>query len=402
MLLKLKFFIKEILWLGLINKWLYGPKKKRLNMAEMGKPHNGVKIYEVIPENQSKLIIDPELLKLSNVSEIKEYSADFTITPVYIADISVGRLLTDCTDVAIMTSDRLLLEHFSVHYKTGMSSKGAFRTFGSQTQEQNNVYNLRYYYPPKKIKGTVYNMQTGGGGGNYCHFLFDILPGYYLAEKAGLIDSIDYIYFPTKGKNFHKEIFKALNLSENKIITNENTCHFIADRLISFTHPNNLFHPPMWIFDFLRGAFLTKIIPDKEKYSKIFISRKDSAYGRQISNEDELLKKLEPLGFKRIILSEQTFLDQVKIFNSADLIISAHGAGLANLAFCMPGTSVIEIFNQDFITPLFHCICKRLNINHSFIITEDNNNMGNRKDAGYTNIFIDEKVLFEKLQQLKN
>ena len=37
------------------------------------------------------------------------------------------------------------------------------------------------------------------------------------------------------------------------------------------------------------------------------------------------------------------FIDQVKIFNSAKLIVAMHGAGLTNLLFCKNKTKVIEI-----------------------------------------------------------
>ena len=42
-------------------------------------------------------------------------------------------------------------------------------------------------------------------------------------------------------------------------------------------------------------------------------------------------------------MSEKKFIDQVKIFNSAKLIVAMHGAGLTNLLFCKSNTKVIEI-----------------------------------------------------------
>ena len=80
---------------------------------------------------------------------------------------------------------------------------------------------------------------------------------------------------------------------------------------------------------------------------KIFISRKDAS-SRTITNEEELINFLKNDNFEIINLSEKKFTDQVKIFNSAKLIVAMHGAGLTNLLFCKSNTKVIEI-TENFV-----------------------------------------------------
>ena len=42
-------------------------------------------------------------------------------------------------------------------------------------------------------------------------------------------------------------------------------------------------------------------------------------------------------------LSDFHFSDQVQLFNQAECVVGLHGAGFANLAFCEPGTNILEL-----------------------------------------------------------
>ncbi len=77
---------------------------------------------------------------------------------------------------------------------------------------------------------------------------------------------------------------------------------------------------------------------------KIFISRKDAYSPRRILNEDEVFKYFEEKGFERYELSKLSVLEQIILFHNADIVVSEHGAGLANILFCKPKTKIIEIF----------------------------------------------------------
>jgi capsular polysaccharide biosynthesis protein len=55
-------------------------------------------------------------------------------------------------------------------------------------------------------------------------------------------------------------------------------------------------------------------------------------------------------------LSTLSFVEKMSQFAKADLIVSATGAGLANMLFCKPGTQVLEIFNDGIIVGPFYDI----------------------------------------------
>ncbi len=105
-------------------------------------------------------------------------------------------------------------------------------------------------------------------------------------------------------------------------------------------------------FKFLRELFLSKF-NFEFKNSLIYISRNksDGIIGsasehikrRHILNEDELLKILEPLGFKKIYLEDYSVSKKIEVFNTAKIIVSPHGAGLTFSLFANKNTHIIEI-----------------------------------------------------------
>lgn len=75
--------------------------------------------------------------------------------------------------------------------------------------------------------------------------------------------------------------------------------------------------------------------------------------------------------FRCVMLEHMTFIDQVKAFMQAKMVIGIHGAGLANILFSKPGTVLIEI-RQDFKWHFLNNSCRTLAIKHILV----NNNLG--------------------------
>ncbi|WP_416674566.1 glycosyltransferase family 61 protein [Egbenema bharatensis] len=77
-------------------------------------------------------------------------------------------------------------------------------------------------------------------------------------------------------------------------------------------------------------------------YSKVYVSR-GRAKKRKIANEAECIAVLEEYGFKTIYFEDYSFEQQVKIALNAQYLVSNHGAGLTNMLFMKPGSSVLEL-----------------------------------------------------------
>ena len=186
--------------------------------------------------------------------------------------------------------------------------------------------------------------------------------------------------------------------------------HIKSDEIITTTHPYTFLNDPLadslyiptWIFDFLRQVFLKKInlrITEKKRYSnKIFINRKDGTGWRYIINENEVEKNLISQGFQSLTLSKLSFIEQVKIFNSAETVVGLHGAGFANLVFCKPGTKVLELKSKTAGDAI-----KTLAINNKLIykdISLEPKTINWNNQAG--DIEIDLKILNKSLKEFNN
>ena len=75
---------------------------------------------------------------------------------------------------------------------------------------------------------------------------------------------------------------------------------------------------------------------------RIYISRNISRV-RRVVNERQLFNMLRSYDFEFLCLERMSMMDQIEAFRAADVVVAAHGAGLANLSYCRQGTKVLEI-----------------------------------------------------------
>jgi hypothetical protein len=91
-----------------------------------------------------------------------------------------------------------------------------------------------------------------------------------------------------------------------------------------------------------------------------------------IENIESALRAKYNERFISVFLEEQSFREQIKLFNNAKLIIMAHGAGMSNMFFCKSGTTLLEVTcNTDF--HFFNVIAQKLGLNHIKIRRNDPN-----------------------------
>jgi hypothetical protein len=102
------------------------------------------------------------------------------------------------------------------------------------------------------------------------------------------------------------------------------------------------------IVNFSRSLFCFEVAPGDEK--RIMLRRKVGLhYGRswrKPANSRILEFLSEVLGYKVIDPAEHDIQTVASIFHGADKVVSYHGGGLANIIFCRPGTSIIELYSS--------------------------------------------------------
>jgi capsular polysaccharide biosynthesis protein len=80
--------------------------------------------------------------------------------------------------------------------------------------------------------------------------------------------------------------------------------------------------------------------PNRQR--RFYLSRARAAF-RRIANENEISQVLRQRNFEIVEAENLSWREQANLFAGASVIVAPHGAALANIAFCKPGTRVVEI-----------------------------------------------------------
>ena len=330
------------------------------------------------------------LLKKIKINEL--FFRSFKNEKYQIYVIKNARIYTDNNEnVAIIKND-LILPYISFQQINGILCGTKFNTV------------LKKGTPAfkKKIIGNVFNLCQGASGNNYSHFLFDILPKIYLLSSKIDLKEIDHFYV-SEPKQWQIKIFGKLGISKSKLLSSKKYNHIIADKVYAVDHPwykkGNIHHGvkemPSWIFIKNRKVFLKEY--NKKFSKKIFLDRSDSNYNHcQINDLKNLIKFVQKNKFKSYQAGLLSFDDQINLFNNASIVLGAHGASLANIVFCKPGTKIIEIIPADHPNRKCERISKILKLKYFRIQTPPNNNDSNypfKIDLDKKNFDLIEKII---------
>jgi hypothetical protein len=102
---------------------------------------------------------------------------------------------------------------------------------------------------------------------------------------------------------------------------------------------------------------------------KLYISRRDSK-NRVLVNESEIQAVAESVGCTSVMLSDLSFNEQVRLFSEASLIVAPHGAGLTNIGFCRPGTTLCELHMESYVHWSFRRLAALRGLNYGCLVGE--------------------------------
>jgi len=199
---------------------------------------------------------------------------------------------------------------------------------------------------------------------NYYHWLYDTLPRLSVLENAGIdIDTIDLFVVMPLRHPFHTESLERLGISSDRLHTVDKGEYISADELyIPHFGSNSLgLAQARWNPEYLRKKFGPSV-PAEQQERRLFISRGNTGK-RGISNEPKLIDALLPLGFEVVHCENLSMVEQAQMFAEASVVLGPHGAGLTNIVYCQPGTTVIELFNAH-IAPCFWSISELMELKH--------------------------------------
>jgi capsular polysaccharide biosynthesis protein len=143
------------------------------------------------------------------------------------------------------------------------------------------------------------------------------------------------------------------------------------------------------------AAFLDSlIIPPKHlehdrSGELLYVSRNESSM-RRILNENDILPGLRNMGFKIILPGTLSLAEQIEAFRNARIVLSPHGAGLTNILFCRPNTTLIEIFPEGGVHgSAFLRIASQLNFNYYYVVGQKVENRQSKKNPNNSDLILD-------------
>ena len=114
-----------------------------------------------------------------------------------------------------------------------------------------------------------------------------------------------------------------------------------------------------------RDYLVSRLAGECNGAAKLYISRAKSR--RSLPDEHKIEAALADRGFRIAYFEEMPFVEQLKAIRSANIIVSPHGAGLANIIVAKPGARVIEIMTQGWANSCYGHLAHSLRLDYSCI-----------------------------------
>jgi tetratricopeptide (TPR) repeat protein/capsular polysaccharide biosynthesis protein len=321
--------------------------------------------------------------------------------PHFVATIPQGRAWVApqhnawqvCNEIAIFTPQNELLADISRAYP------GALPGCQRQRPGQHRLAYRTHDLPPiHHLTGKV-AILTGLSGHIYYHWMFDILPRFNILRQTLAQENvqesganphqpssndwakIDYFVVNNIESAFQRETLAQLGVPLEKVIASDHFPHIQADELWVPSFAGHLDWVPPSSLDYLRQLFLKDwpitesdagqcdepLLNVTDYPKRIYISRNKARY-RHVLNETEIVDLLRSYGFVSVSLETLTVQQQVQLFAHCEVIVAPHGSGLTNLAFCSPGTQVVECFSPRYLRTDYWMISQYLGLKHYYLV----------------------------------
>jgi hypothetical protein len=144
-----------------------------------------------------------------------------------------------------------------------------------------------------------------------------------------------------------------------------------------------------WIYDYVRNLFKDVWSSTRQQKGKYTYVVRDPVLTkcRRILNHNEFIDAAKKEDFSVYEMSNLTFVEQILLFRSSEFILGVHGAALAFLVFCEPGTQVLELYPNNLNKGYYHDLSKRAGLQYSSFIGFDSFNAENEDMSVNISIF---------------
>jgi capsular polysaccharide biosynthesis protein len=219
-----------------------------------------------------------------------------------------------------------------------LDARGAMLNARSLDQEAflRNHNHARWPQKAKRVQGTVL-MLAHRFQHNYFHWLFDVVAKMAVIEHDAV--RFDAVYVD-QSLPFQVQSLVRLGIDPRMVIDCNAAPLIRASSLVAVANEHAFPRPPAWACRYLATRLGGDAVCVGSQ--RLYVTRADAG-SRRVLNETAVMALLEGFGFRCVTLSSMSLDQQIAAFQSCEIVVGAHGAGLSNLVFCRPGTKVLEL-----------------------------------------------------------
>lgn len=247
------------------------------------------------------------------------------------------------------------------------------------------------YYKKKKKISLKEGLPLFYNWFNYWHFYNDIIGSLMVLDKLDFDKSIPLIV-PEKALqvSYVKDFFSTDYAKKwNWLFVDQSTYVYLNKAFVvkSFANVKE---------QFLLAKEIFKTASQESGNRRIFIDRVNAANGRTILNKHQLIPIIRKCGYEIVNTDGMSVWEQKILFESSEVILGIHGAGLTNMFFRYPGKcKILELFPKGYYPIHYYWLAKELSFEYDAFAGTDNQN-------GSFSVDLDKLSLFlEKHQFLK-
>lgn len=220
-----------------------------------------------------------------------------------------------------------------------------------------------YSQPTSRRLEGCYFLGFNAGHENYAHWLSDQVPLLWHYKTVLMEEGIG-LLLPRNHARFVQFYLEAMAIPPSCIT-------YIGDEVVEI---EELIFATFFSFDAIPFS-ITQLLtdfkgslptPSAKRRRGIFISRRET-HIRSLLNEEALCRHMVKAGFEIIVPAEMSVAAQIQTFREADVVIGCHGAGLANIVFCEPGTRVLELFPEYTVSAHFWMLAGLFGLNYGVL-----------------------------------
>lgn len=213
------------------------------------------------------------------------------------------------------------------------------------------ILTIEHYPRARRLKGKTLCLATMGAQTAYGEWVTNLIPRIAIAEYFGFyFRDFDNIICNFNDYPWQKQLIELMQIPFEKIILFNEGEHYKIDHLFAPTYSPHSMLGFQYIQDKLTIPFSNKHL---EPHRRIYLSRKNESRLR-IRNEEELVKLLLDYSFEILDITKLPIVDQIKLMDEVEVLVSCQGSGLTNVLFMKSNTKVIEIHNVQLPNPHFN------------------------------------------------